>query len=80
MTKKRKDDPKSRLSISKIEMFRCFVRNVKRFGLIDGVDEVSYREAKLLAGDYQRAWNELKSGGFKIWTTKDPRLLEFYVD
>lgn len=80
LTKKQRNNPKMRLSISKMELFRCFVRLAKQFHLCDGVEKLNYREAKLLAADYQSAWMKLKSDGFKIWTSKDSALLDFYVD
>lgn len=80
VTKKRWNDAKSRLSIAKIEMLRCFVGIVKRLRLFENVEKLNYREAKLLASDYQDAWRKLKKEGFKIWTTKDSSLLNFYVD
>lgn len=80
VTKKRKNDAKSHLSIAKIEMFHCFVGIVKQLRLFENVEKLSYCEAKLLASDYQNAWRKLKNEGFKIWTTKDPSLLDFYAD
>lgn len=76
-----KDDPKSRLSISKVELFRCFLENAKSFRLLgdQNVEKLSYHQAKLLACDYQGVWQKLKSESFKIWTSKDVALLDFYA-
>lgn len=80
LTKKQKNDPKVRLSISKMEIFHCFFKSAKKFHLCGCVEKLLYREAKQLANDYQQAWKMLKSEGFKIWTSKDDSLLNFCLD
>lgn len=80
LTKKQKNDSKIRLSISKMEMFLCFVRIAKKFDLCESVEKMSYGEAKLLASDYQKVWGKFKSECFKIWTIKDGSLLDFRLD
>lgn len=80
LTKKQRLNSKIRLSISKIEMFHCFIKLAKRFKIREGVEKFCYKEAKLMACDYQKVWEKLKCDGFKNWTNKDTGLLDFYLD
>lgn len=80
LTKTQKNNPKNRLSISKMELFHRFVRIARKFDLFVGVEKSCYRNAKLLAIDYQSEWEKLKQDDFKVWTNKDDSLLDFYLD
>lgn len=83
ITKKLKGDPKSRLSISKVELFISFIQTVKSITEVpkrfQDIEKRSYAEVKLLASEYQYNWLQLKKDGFRIWTVKDKALLGFHV-
>lgn len=41
---------------------------------------IQYNELKCLSTEYQEAWNILKCGIFRGYTSKDPKLLCFTAD
>ncbi|CAH1366445.1 unnamed protein product [Tenebrio molitor] len=70
------------LKICKRDFFKYFVNVIKHFKIklenIDPLDKLSYKEAKLNAKKYQKAWTTLKKC-FKNWTVKDESFLDFYL-
>lgn len=82
VTKKNLDAPSARLKICKLELFRSFVEvsELRRInmGLNCDLKTLSYKEVKNLAVDYNDCWKTLRKS-FKVWTSKDVKLLHFSV-
>lgn len=79
-TKKQLQVGTGRLKLCKAEFFENFLNVLKEYNIslrdINNPDDLSYKEAKLAAKDYQKQWEKLKTS-FKIWTKKSDDLLQF---
>lgn len=78
--KKMKNSKISRLGICKIELMRNFMEIVEMLGVQNVAKDITYNELKLLSNNYQIAWNILKRDIFKVYVSKDPKLLCFTLD
>ena len=84
VTKKNANTKKARLQISKIELYRIFLRIIQMYEInsleISNLKTLSYFDMKHKAIEYRQNWNVVKCLAFKIWTKKDEKLLKFCID
>lgn len=87
VTKKSANTPKGRLTISKIELFRCYLDILKRFNHKLNIhptdtdfNSLRYCDAKKASHDYHTVWNDLKLNYFHVWSTKPDELNSFKID
>lgn len=69
------------LKISKKELFKKFIDVIKQRGInLQDIKSttVTYKAVKMCSVSYQRQWDDLRKK-FRVWTVKDPQLLNFTV-
>lgn len=87
VTKKKANTQSGRLSISKIELFRCYLDILKRFNdtltlypIDTDFKSLRYCDAKNASHEYQTIWTDLKQHYFSVWTVKSEELNTFKID
>ncbi|KAJ8919629.1 hypothetical protein NQ315_006155 [Exocentrus adspersus] len=83
VTKKRLNSVTARLKICKLELFKRFVEVCEQCDVeLDknrDLKTFNYKQVKVLAVHYNHCWDTLRKS-FKVWTTKDEKLLHFFLD
>ncbi|KAL7740412.1 hypothetical protein ACLKA6_013207 [Drosophila palustris] len=87
VTKKKLQSPQAACAVSKykllesfLDLLHCSIELRKKLQLqLPDLDRLTYAKCKSMAGDYQLAWQQLKSDYFQQWTSKPEDLLEFTI-